>query len=288
MIEKPKLIDEAWSAEDSDPNTIAGLICVGRRFSMLGHRALVTGGSVSIGRAIAIAFADAGADVAIQYAKNADEELGVAGSAEATAQMIRTRGRKVALIPADFSHPGEGRRAVAEAANAIGSLDTLVLAASIQYRKPFDEVVPEEIDRQVQVNFCATIEILQSALPAMRERGFGRILLIGSVNQTRPEPELSVYGALKSAQANLALNLARQFGPFGVTVNNLSPGLVATERNRWRRQDADAWAEIERNSSPLGRAGTPEEIVGAALLLCSAAGSFINGADLQVTGGRHL
>jgi NAD(P)-dependent dehydrogenase (short-subunit alcohol dehydrogenase family) len=163
-----------------------------------------------------------------------------------------------------------------------------VLAASIQYRKPFDEVVPEEIDRQVQVNFCATIEILQSALPAMRERGFGRILLIGSVNQTRPEPELSVYGALKSAQANLALNLARHFGPFGVTVNNLSPGLVATERNRWRRQDADAWAEIERNSSPLGRAGTPEEIVGAALLLCSAAGSFINGADLQVTGGRHL
>ena len=114
------------------------------------------------------------------------------------------------------------------------------------------------------------------------------MLTLGSINETRPEPVLAVYAALKSAQHNLAINLARQYAPFGVTVNNLSPGLVATERNRYRRADPAQWADIERDSSPMGRAGTPEEIAGAALLLCSEAGSFITGADLQVTGGRHL
>jgi NAD(P)-dependent dehydrogenase (short-subunit alcohol dehydrogenase family) len=97
-----------------------------------------------------------------------------------------------------------------------------------------------------------------------------------------------VYAALKSAQWNLAINLARQYAPFGVTLNNLSPGLIATERNRWRRKDAGEWERIERDSSPMGRAGTPDEMAGAALLLCSDAGSFITGADLQATGGRHL
>jgi glucose 1-dehydrogenase len=76
--------------------------------------------------------------------------------------------------------------------------------------------------------------------------------------------------------------------PHGVTVNNLSPGLVATARNAWRRVDADQWAAIQAESSPMGRAGTPDEMANAALLLCSEAGSFITGADLQVTGGAHL
>jgi NAD(P)-dependent dehydrogenase (short-subunit alcohol dehydrogenase family) len=122
----------------------------------------------------------------------------------------------------------------------------------------------------------------------MKERGWGRVVTLGSINETSPEAELSVYAALKCAQHNFANNLARQYAPFGVTLNNLSPGLVATERNRWRREDADAWAAIEAGSSPMGRAGTPDDVAAAALLLCSEAGRFITGADLQVNGGRHL
>lgn len=118
--------------------------------------------------------------------------------------------------------------------------------------------------------------------------GWGRILTIGSINQTRPEPTLAIYAALKSALHNLGINLARQLAPHGVTVNNLSPGLVATARNTWRRVDAGQWQTIERNANPMGRAGRPEEMAGAALLLCSDAGSFITGADLQATGGAHL
>jgi NAD(P)-dependent dehydrogenase (short-subunit alcohol dehydrogenase family) len=261
---------------------------IAERFSMKGRRALVTGGSLSIGREIALAFADAGADVAIHYARAADEAFGHRDAAQETAQEIRARGVRAAAVEADFEQAGEGRRTVEEAAKALGGLDVLVVCASIQYRVPFDEVTPEQIERQIRINFTASIELLQAALPGMKKQGWGRVLTIGSVNQTTPEPVLSVYAALKSAQHNLSINLAKEYAPFGVTVNNLSPGLVATERNKWRRENPAEWVEIERGSSPMKRAGKPVEMAGAALLLCSEAGSFITGADLQATGGRHL
>jgi NAD(P)-dependent dehydrogenase (short-subunit alcohol dehydrogenase family) len=261
---------------------------VASRFSMHGRRALVTGGSVSIGRAIVLAFADAGADVAIHHAREADAAFGKPDAAAETAAQVRERGRRAAIIEADFAKDGEGTRTVDAASDALGGVDVLVVCASIQHRTPFEEVTREQIDRQVQVNFKATIELLRAALPPMKERGWGRVLTLGSINETSPEAALSIYAALKCAQHNLANNLARQYAPFGVTLNNLSPGLVATERNRWRREDADAWAAIEAGSSPMGRAGTPDDIAGAALLLCSDAGRFITGADLQANGGRHL
>jgi len=261
---------------------------VAERFSMTGRKALVTGGSVSIGREIALAFADAGADVAIQYARAADIAVGRTSAAEETVAAIAGRGRMGVAIDADFARPHEAARCVEEARRFLGGLDILVVCASIQYRTPFEEVTEEQMERQIQVNFRATIELLQAALPEMRRRGFGRILTIGSVNQIAPESVLSVYAALKSAQHNLAINLAREYAPHGVTINNLSPGLIATERNKWRRQDAAKWKAIETGCSPMRRAGKPSEMAGAALLLCSDAGSYITGADLQATGGRHL
>jgi glucose 1-dehydrogenase len=272
----------------SEMNMVNSASRVASRFSMSGRRALVTGGSVSIGRSIALAFAEAGADVAIHYARAADVAFGKPDAAEETAGLIRQGGGKCAVIEADFAKPGEGRRSVEAAIAALDGIDVLVICASIQYRAPFDAVTPEQIERQIQINFKATIELLQAGLPPMKQRGWGRVITIGSINETNPEAELAIYAALKVAQHNLAINLARQYAPFGVTINNISPGLIATERNRWRRADADAWAEIEKGSSPMGRAGTPDEIAGAALLMCSDAGSFITGADLQVTGGRHL
>lgn len=258
------------------------------RFSMRGRRALVTGGSVSIGRSMVLAFADAGAELVIHHSQAADVAFGRPNAAAETAALVTERGGRATVIEADFERPGEATRCVHDAEKAMGGVDVLVVCASIQYRTPFDEVTPEQLERQIQINFRASLELLQAALPPMKERGWGRVLTLGSINQTRPEPVLSVYAALKSAQWNLAINLARQYAPFGVTVNNLSPGLIATERNRWRRKDAGEWERIERDSSPMGRAGMPDEMAGAALLLCSDAGSFITGADLQATGGRHL
>jgi NAD(P)-dependent dehydrogenase (short-subunit alcohol dehydrogenase family) len=255
---------------------------------MRGRKALVTGGSVSIGREIALAFADAGADVAIQHARAADIAFGRTSAAEETVAAIAARGRVGFAVEADFAQPHEATRSVEEARRSLGGLDVLVICASIQYRTPFEQVTEEQTERQIQVNFRATIELLQAALPEMRRRRFGRILTIGSVNQTAPESVLSVYAALKSAQHNLVINLAREYAPHGVTFNNLSPGLIATERNKWRRNDPAEWKAIETGCSPMRRAGKPSEMAGAALLLCSDAGSYITGADLQATGGRHL
>jgi NAD(P)-dependent dehydrogenase (short-subunit alcohol dehydrogenase family) len=258
------------------------------RFTMSGRRALVTGGSLSIGRAIVLAFADAGADIAIQYAGTADEALKSEGAAQNLSKELAGRGVRHGLIEADFAIVGEGKRTVLEAERLLGGLDVLVLCASVQQREAFVDISAAERERQTRINFDASVELLQAAVPGMQKRGWGRILTIGSINQTRPEPELAIYAALKSAQHNLGINLARQLAPYGVTVNNLSPGLVATARNSWRRVDAGQWQTIERNANPMGRAARPEEMAGAALLLCSDAGSFITGADLQATGGAHL
>jgi NAD(P)-dependent dehydrogenase (short-subunit alcohol dehydrogenase family) len=273
------------SANEPRPDAAARIAA---RFSMAGRRALITGGSVSIGRAIVEAFADAGAALAIQYSSAWDASLERADQADALRRTLDERNIRAVLIDADFSEPGAGTWTVQQAQGALGGVDVLVVCASVQQREPFGDISVEQRERQTRINFHATVELLEAAVPGMKAQGWGRILTIGSINQTRPEPTLAVYAALKSAQHNLAINLARQLAPHGVIVNNLSPGLVATERNRWRRADAAEWEQIQARANPMGRAGTPDEIAGAALLLCSEAGSFITGADLQATGGGHL
>jgi NAD(P)-dependent dehydrogenase (short-subunit alcohol dehydrogenase family) len=258
-------------------------------FSMRGRKALVTGASMSIGRSIALGFANHGADVAIHYSAVADAKAGLPDAAQSTLAAVRAHGADGCIVEADLAAAGGGRRAVEQAIAALGRVDILVVCASIQHRTPFADVTAAQIESQCAINFRATIELLQAALPPMKSRGWGRVLTIGSINQDRPAPDLAVYAALKSAQRNLALNLAREYAPFNVMINNLAPGLVATERNRWRRLDADDWKRIEGSAAaPIGRAARPDEMVGAALLLCSEAASYIAGADVMVTGGAHL
>jgi NAD(P)-dependent dehydrogenase (short-subunit alcohol dehydrogenase family) len=258
-------------------------------FSMAGRRALVTGASMSIGRSIALGFADHGASVAVHYSAAADAKAGLPDAARATLEDVRDRGVDGCLVEADLGVEGGGRRAFELASAGLGAIDVLVVCASIQFRTPFLQVTSDEIDRQFAINFRATVDLLQAALTPMKERNWGRVLTIGSINQLRPAPDLAIYAALKSAQHNLCVNLARQYAPFNVMINNLSPGLVATERNRWRRKDAEEWRRIQGSAAaPMGRAAEPEEMVGAAVLLCSEAASYVAGVDLMVTGGAHL
>jgi len=258
-------------------------------FSMDGRTALVTGASTGIGRSIALAFAEHGASVAVHYCAAADAKMGIPDTARATADAIRTRGGRACLVDVDLEPVDGGRHAHDLARAQLGPIDVLVVCASLQYNTPFANVTAQEIDRQVAIDLRATVELLQAALPSMKERRWGRVLTIGSINQVRPAPDLAIYAALKAAQHNLCVNLARQYAPYNVMINNLSPGLVATERNRWRRADAESWRRFEAMAAgPIGRAAEPDEMVGAALLLCSQAASYIAGVDLMVTAGAHL
>ena len=136
---------------------------------------------------------------------------------------------------------------------------------------------------KIAVNLRTPLELLQSLVPPMAERGWGRVLTIGSVQQMRPHPKMMVYAGTKAAQWNWMRNLARQFGGKGVTVNNLAPGAILTARNR-AQMAVEGAALVER--IPAGRLGHPHDLRGAAALLCSDAGAYINGVNLYVDGGR--
>ena len=258
------------------------------RFDVSGRTAFVTGASRGIGRAIALALAEHGADVAINHISAFDAEVGFPDAAEDLVEEAKSHGVEAFAIEGDLSVDGAILDAYDRAASALGRVDILVSNANIQIPRAFEDVTAEQIDLQCRTNYRVPIQLLQRALPPMAERGWGRVLMIGSVQQANPTIELAVYAGLKSAQYNLVVNLSRQYVKSGVTINNLSPGLIDTDRNRFlQRSEADWQATIER-TSPMGRAGLPEDLAGAALLLCSDAGSFITGANLNVTGGGDL
>lgn len=250
-------------------------------FGLNGRTALVTGARREIGRAIALAFAAQGARLAIHHV-GTDEETRDAGAVVAE---IRAAGGQAQPFAADFAEDDAGSRLAQAVTTALGRVDILVLNASIELTEPFETVDRARFDRQIAVNLRSTLELLQALVPPMAERGWGRVLAIGSVQQVLPHPAMLVYAGTKAAQHNWMLNLARQFGDRGVTINNLAPGTIATARNR--EQLAVEGPELVKRI-PVGRLGTPDDLVGAALLLCSDAGRYITGANLYVDGGRNI
>lgn len=258
------------------------------RFSVAGRTAFVTGASRGIGRAIAMALAEQGADVAINHISKFDEEIGVPDAAQQFVDEARSHGVKAFAIEGDVSVDGAILDVHDQAADALGRIDILVSNANIQIPCAFEDVTPEQIDLQCRMNYRVPIQLLQRALPPMAESGWGRVLTLGSVQQANPLLELAVYAGLKSAQYNLVVNLARAYIKSGITINNISPGLIETDRNRFRREEPADWQAIIDRLSPIGRSGQPEDLVGTALVLYSDAGSFITGANFNVTGGSDL
>ena len=251
-------------------------------FNLAGRTALITGARRGIGRAIATAFAAQGARVAIHHAGTPDEHQ----DAASVAQTIAQRGGTARCFAADFAAPGTPASLAAQVTEALGPVDILVLNASIEILEPYDAISEAHFERQVTINLRAPLQLLQALLPGMKARGWGRVLTIGSVQQNKPHPEMLVYAGTKSAQLNWVRSLARQVGSSGVTVNNLAPGAIWTARNDDRMSHPDHRRVVEQRI-PAGRLGNPEDLVGAALLLCSDAGSYINGADLFVDGGLN-
>lgn len=168
-----------------------------------------------------------------------------------------------------------------------GDVDILVSNASVQVRKSWDEITDEEFDLQMNVNFRAALKLIQKYAPHMKEQHWGRIVTIGSVQQYKPHKDMLVYAASKEAQVSMVKNLAKQLAPYGITVNNISPGTILTPRNDEALADVSYAVAVLANI-PCGYAGKPEDCSAAALLLCAEESRYITGIDLTIDGGTKL
>ena len=251
-----------------------------RHYNLQGKIALVTGSSRGIGRAVALGLAECGADVML-HARRA------ASIPPSLPDEIRACGVRCCAAAADLSDPQGARSLYAATVEQLGAPDILVLNASLQIRNDWEKVPLEEYQTQMQIDFFSDVQLAQLAVPAMRERHWGRIVTIGSVQQCHPHREMIVYAAAKSALANLVRNLAVQLAPDGITVNHVAPGVIETDRNC----DVLANPECRRRClkrTPVGFLGTPEDCVPPVLLFCAPESRFLTGCDLSVDGGNSL
>lgn len=235
-------------------------------------RVLVTGSTQGIGKAIAKRFVENGYSVIVHCSNDIEK-----------AERIKNEIGADKAVICDLSDMEQ----VAEIKEATGAVDVLVINASVQYKQKWQDITDYEIEKQLNVNVVSMLKLIQKYYPDMKANGFGRIITIGSVNQHRQHPELSFYAATKCAVMSLVKNIAKEVAPFGVTVNNVSPGAILTPRNASVYEDEVAREKVE-SAIPVGRFGTPEECAGIVAFLASDDSAYITGADIRVDGGMSL
>jgi NAD(P)-dependent dehydrogenase (short-subunit alcohol dehydrogenase family) len=243
-----------------------------------GKVALVTGGDSGIGRAVAIAYAREGADVAISYLNEQED-------AEDTAGWVEKAGRKALLLPGDVSDPEHCRQLVRRTVDELGGLDVLVSNAAYQMNhETIEEVSDEEWQHTFATNIHAMFYLVKEALPHLGEGS--SIIGSSSVNSDMPSAQLAPYAATKAAIANFCASLAQMLGPRGIRVNSVAPGPIWTPLipSTMPEKKVESFGE----DTPLGRMGQPAELAGAYVLLASNEGSYMSGARIAVTGGRPI
>src|ERR1017187_762436 len=237
-----------------------------------GRTALVTGSSRGIGRAIAIALAQAGTDVAVNYLRREAEAQGVE-------KEIQQLGRRSANVQADVSVASDVERLVRTAGERLGPIDILVNNAGIARVQPVEEIAERDWDELIDANLKSCFLVTQAVLPGMRERQWGRIVNLSSVAAQVGGVVGPHYAASKAGMLGLTHFYAQRFAKEGITANSIAPALVETEM-----VTSNLNARPER--IPIGRFGAVAEVADVAVMLCT--NGYITGQTINVDGGWYM
>jgi NAD(P)-dependent dehydrogenase (short-subunit alcohol dehydrogenase family) len=246
------------------------------RFDLSGRTALVIGGTSGIGRAIALGLADAGADVVATSRRQQE--------VDAVTDEIRDRGRRTLALCSDVLNRASLEDLHAEIIGAFGRIDILVNAAGTTKRVPTLECSEEDWSRILETNLTGTFRACQIVAPGMVANGWGRIINIASLATFVAFYEVAAYGASKAGLGALTKSLAVELSKHGVCVNAIAPGFFPTDLNRSLLEKTGRGQEV-LTRTPMGRYGTLDELVGAAVFLASESASFVTGQILAVDGG---
>ena len=272
--DQPGLTDQTRPTPDHGEESYVG------HDRLAGRRTLITGGDSGIGRAVAIAFAREGADVAIAHMPEEQDD------ADDTLGFVRAAGRTGLSLAGDVRDEKFATDAVIEARRALGGLDVLVLNAAYQHDiNGFSNLQSDEMRRVFDTNLTGLLYSARAAYPSMQPGA--SIIVTASIQATNPSPGLIDYAMTKAAQVAFVKALAEEAGERGIRVNAVAPGPIWTPLIPATGWDADKVANFGADT-PLGRAGQPAELAGAYVYLASTESSYTSGAILAVTGGKAL
>jgi NAD(P)-dependent dehydrogenase (short-subunit alcohol dehydrogenase family) len=259
----------AGSPESPDPESAVP------DFSLVGKKAFVTGSSRGIGRAVALALASAGADVAISCNTGGD-------AAEEVCTLIRGMGRKAQYYAHNVALEAEIDAMCAEVKRDFGTIDILVNNAAINRDRTFKKLTKEAWDEVITTDLTSVFLVTKHFIDEMADRGWGRVVMMSSMSGEIGNYGQANYAAAKAGQIGLAKTLAREYARKGVTVNCVAPGFT---RTRMTAGIPDKAMEAVLSATPLGRMGEPVEIAAGVVYLASHSAGFVTGQVLDINGG---
>jgi NAD(P)-dependent dehydrogenase (short-subunit alcohol dehydrogenase family) len=250
------------------------------RPSLAGRTALVTGSGRNIGRAIALALGAQGARVVV----NGHTDR---AAVDAVVDELRAAGAEAIGVMADVGDDAEVERLVRAAQQRFGALDIVVSNVGIRRKQAFLDITPGDWDEVLRTNLGAAFYLARHAIPGMKARRWGRIVLISGFDGFWGQVTERAHNVTaKAGLHGLAMALAREFGPDGITANTVAPGAIDTVRD-WSQYTHQQRERLQAEI-PLGRYGRPDEVAAACELLCSERGGFISGQVLHVNGGHYM
>jgi glucose 1-dehydrogenase len=253
-----------------------------------GKNVLVTGGSSGIGQAIAVRFAEYGANVAINYLRRPEEAQGTEGQVHACISKVQQEGVQDVLVQGDVSREDDVVMMVGAAVEGLGGLDVLVNNAGIQISRPSEELSSEDFDKVLAVNLRGSFLCAREAIRhLLAEEKPGSIINVSSVHQLIPKPNYLGYSTSKGGMQNLTRTLALEYAARGIRVNGVGPGATVTPINRAWIDDPEKRRQVEEHI-PMQRAGDADEMAGVTAFLASDDAAYITGQTIFVDGGLTL